>query len=424
MHIINSEADAKLTFPHLINLEVLMFPTDKNPDGVFISYRSLDREIVLHIFEDLRIRGVKNLWMDKMKLKGGDNWSNAIEEAIDNSSHMIACYSKNVEGSIPIQQEYNRMKMHGRRIIPLIIDDTDQGSLPEILNEHEAFSTKLHGYERVIERLVLECELPKIDCELPAAFSHVPAGKFISGNLLDNIQSEVTQDFWIAQTLVTNNEYLCFVRANESGIHENKYWLHDTREIWAVTGRAGLLQSPRFIKEASNSPKYPVIGVTWYEALAYCNWLNYIAGEEGLFSLPTEQEWEYAARGTDGRKYPWGNDWNPHLANTSESNLKYTNPITHYPAKDNAFLCHDMAGNIWEWTNTAEPYYPDGFIPHSAPRKLKGGSYRHNRSCAFTYRTIAQAPVPDENFTDIIGIRLVARKDPTAIIQRLNRNII
>mgnify|MGYP002625952813 CR=1 FL=1 len=244
-----------------VSVEGRMSEHNNDIQGVFISYKSENRECVDKIYEDLRIRGVKNLWMDKKKLKGGDKWLDEIENAIDASSHMVACYTKLVDNSEPIRQEYSRMRELGRPIIPVIIDETGKGNLPEILKDVEAFSIADEGYDRVIERLVTECKLPKIDHQLPKAFCHIPADKFIIGNPLDSIQSQIEDDFWIAQTPVTNNEYLCFVRADESGINENKYWLRDTKELWSVTGRAGRIRSEEFIKKATKYTTNPVTDI-------------------------------------------------------------------------------------------------------------------------------------------------------------------
>lgn len=110
-----------------------------------------------------------------------------------------------------------------------------------------------------------------------------------------------------------------------------------------------------------------MVGVSFYEAEAYAKW----SGKR----LPTEKEWERAARGTDGRKYPWGNDFDLKKCNTFESKIIRTTPVTRYPNGISLTGCYDMAGNVGEWCQ-------DWYDESKSEKVLRGGSWLNNRNFA------------------------------------------
>lgn len=186
----------------------------------------------------------------------------------------------------------------------------------------------------------------------------------------------------IARFPVTVAEYACFVRA---GQHEPDEW----------QAQLGKLD-------------YPVVSVSWYDAVAYAAWLAECSGE--VFRLPSEAEWEKAARGTDGRIYPWGDTFDKRRCNTSESGIKATTPIGSYPRGAGPYGAQDMAGNVWEWTTSqflpypctvsGEPEDPDA----TNDRVLRGGSWDFDAGYARTaYRDL---DLPDDSFVNG-GFRLV-----------------
>jgi formylglycine-generating enzyme required for sulfatase activity len=167
-------------------------------------------------------------------------------------------------------------------------------------------------------------------------------------------------------------------------------------------------EQPRW--SASN---LPVVGVTWFEAEAYINWLNALSGR--IYRLPSEAEWEAAARGPQGWLWPWGNEWDAERCNSAEGPLSSTSPVGLYPQGASSCRALDMIGNVWEWCQ--DGYYADAYTrrlkaggapgnqpaPPAAARVVRGGSWGSNRNLARgAYRP---GLVPDY-FDNTLGFRL------------------
>jgi formylglycine-generating enzyme required for sulfatase activity len=164
-------------------------------------------------------------------------------------------------------------------------------------------------------------------------------------------------DYHIARTPTTNAQYAAFVKA--SGHLAPSYW------------------------EEGNMPEgkedYPVAYVSWYDAVAYCKWLS--QKRSRVYRLPSEAEWEKAARGIDGEIYPWGDVWDPARCNSKESGPDEPTLVHAYPDGGSPYGLLDIAGNVWEWTNSLTMPYPydatDGREDPQAfgKRVLRGGAY-------------------------------------------------
>jgi formylglycine-generating enzyme required for sulfatase activity len=155
---------------------------------------------------------------------------------------------------------------------------------------------------------------------------------------------------------------------------------------WFPEGRQ--TQPMYWTDEAFKNPAQPVVGICWYEARAYCAWLSAQTGES--FRLPTEAEWEAAARGLSGRRYAFGNDFDTARCNTFETHIRRTTPIGAFPEGTTPEGLGDMTGNIWEWTSSRYVAYrynaTDGREdprPLDSPRRVvRGGSWRLVHVCA------------------------------------------
>lgn len=176
----------------------------------------------------------------------------------------------------------------------------------------------------------------------------IPAGPFLRGEPLEQVE---LPEFRIAAYPVTNTDYSRFIEATG----------HRRPEHWRLDG-----------SYPTELARHPVVFVSWEDAAAYAGW----AGGR----LPSEAEWEKAARGVDGRLYPWGNEFIAENCNTSESGTDGTRPVDAHPGGASPYGVMDMAGNVWEWTTS--PYEAD-----QQWRILKGGAWDYkglkDTRCAF-----------------------------------------
>lgn len=210
----------------------------------------------------------------------------------------------------------------------------------------------------------------------PFAWIYIPEGKVV---LLENrydgsyVEKGVAKTFdvpafAIAKYPVTNAQYTKFIEAG--GYQQQKWWRDDGWQLKPPDGTA-----PRCSKvDTLLRSDHPVVGISWYEACAFCSWLSEASGEKIM--LPTEQQWQRAAQGEDRRAYPWGNEWDDTRCNNSVHHKSTsTTPINQYDGKgDSPFAVSDMSGNVCEWCLTDYETGENELSKINAP-VLRGGSW-------------------------------------------------
>lgn len=164
-------------------------------------------------------------------------------------------------------------------------------------------------------------------------------------------------------------------------IDVNEVTCEEYSQFVKTQGHASPPDWPNGSYPAGNARK-PVTGVSWDDASAYAAWAKK--------RLPTEEEWEFAARGKNGDRYPWGNDWRGNAANADESSIHAMADVGSYPLGKTSAGVMDMIGNAWEWTSSDVAPYPGGHLSEVAPdgvKIIRGGSWQENKQQATsTYR--------------------------------------
>jgi formylglycine-generating enzyme required for sulfatase activity/uncharacterized OB-fold protein len=211
----------------------------------------------------------------------------------------------------------------------------------------------------------LEPSVPAPALRPPAGMVYIGGGEFMMGTDDGDeyerpAHKETVASFFMDATEVTSEDYQQFVRA--TGHRPPPQWSNNSYPAGAA--------------------KLPVTGVDWYDADAYARWAKK--------RLPTEQEWEFAARANDGRRYPWGNNWSQGAANAGDSSAQQIVSVASFPRGKTPSGLMDLAGNAWEWTSSDLVAYPNGSLsdkPAGQIKIVRGGSWQEpTNQITTTYR--------------------------------------
>ncbi|MDD2923041.1 MAG: SUMF1/EgtB/PvdO family nonheme iron enzyme [Anaerolineales bacterium] len=362
---------------------------------VFLVHAVQDKPTVRDLYARLKSEAWIDPWFDEENLLPGQNWDLEIQKALRGIDAIIICLSKlSIAKEGYIQKEIKRAldicdeKPDGTiYIIPLRLDDCeipfrlqkfhwvdyfnknyDQKLLGALKSRAETLGIETGSSETVVAVKPIEPEKQtpgghSIYTFAGIDFVKVPAGDFFMG--ADDIKYSSPQhlvyqldyDYYIGRFAITNQDYSKFLREQ---------------------GKPVILKPEKL--------KHPLVNISWYNAWEYIEWLNKNKLPKGLiFYLPSEAEWEKAARGVEGNIYPWGNTFDKNRCNSLESGNKGTTTVGRYsPQGDSPFGCADMSGNIWEWTRSLYefkyPYDPNDerecceTMINSMARVLRGGS--------------------------------------------------
>ncbi|HEY0724025.1 MAG TPA: SUMF1/EgtB/PvdO family nonheme iron enzyme, partial [Pyrinomonadaceae bacterium] len=201
--------------------------------------------------------------------------------------------------------------------------------------------------------------------DAPLGMAYIAGGQFVmgsdDGDEYERPAHKVSvAPFYMDVTEVTGEMYQQFVK--DTGHRVPPQWVNNSYP--------------------SGAAKLPVTGVDWYDADAYAKWAKK--------RLPTEEEWEFAARSNDGRRYPWGNNWSAGSANAGDSSAQRVINVGSFPEGKTPSGLADLAGNAWEWTSSNLVAYPNGKLPEKPIGEIKvvrGGSWQGTTSqITTTYR--------------------------------------
>lgn len=329
---------------------------------IFVSYRRADSKYVVDRIRDRLITayGEEAVFRDIESIPLGLNFSDVLNEATSTCNVMLVVIGPQWAGITDAQGnkrlfnpgDYTRLEVEAglaRKeilVLPvLVMNATMPGpkDIPESLGDllfRNAISVRndpdfnpdmqrlIHGIERFAGAAPISIQYFEPETV------HIPAGSFVMGSPVgEGIPTHETPphevslpEYRVGKYPVTNAQYEEFIR------------------------QTGRLVSPAMGWDGQRVPQdreqHPVSGVTWYEALAYCQWLSEKTGRK--YSLPNEAQWEKACRGARASIYPWGDHLDTKRSNQGCAGLA---PVNAYPAQSDSG-CHDLVGNIRQWTCT------------------------------------------------------------------------
>jgi hypothetical protein len=224
-----------------------------------------------------------------------------------------------------------------------------------------------------------------LDPRDPAAYLRIPADRYP----FQDGWIQIEEPYALSRYPATNWQFDRFIE--DGGYQNQEHW---SPQGWAWLQKEQVNEPVYFRDRRYHAPNQPVVGVSFWEAEAFCRW----AGGR----LPSERQWEAAARGREAREYPWDGPWEDGICNTAESGLGTTSPVGLFPRSRQAdFGLEDLAGNVWEWCSDEHEY---------GGRLLRGGSWINGSRFARAANRLGNDP-GNRNFNVGFRVLLVLRQD-------------
>ena len=324
---------------------------ERSDTKVFISYAREDEKTARRLYADLKRVGI-DPWLDVHDLLPGTEWRFAVKKAIRESRFFIALLSSCSISKIGfVQNEFKEALdvldsfPEGEIfIIPIRLDNCTVPVRFAKLNWVDLFVSYDKGLNKI-----------KKVINPTGGMTRISEGEFFYGEL--NMVQNIDKPYYIDLTPVTNEQFQSFIDAGG----------YNTDEHWSAHGIAwrnvNEVDCPDYWELRKKLPTHPVIWVNYYEAEAFAAWVGK--------RLPSEKEWERAARGNEGRIYPWGNKFyrgrcnlyedkwrvydnkeNRYKSDYDHDQVRGTSPVYKFKDGRSPEGCYDMLGNVWEWTSS------------------------------------------------------------------------
>ncbi len=371
---------------------------------IFLSYSHHDDALMRPLHAGLRGGGF-SVWIDEGLEPGTPSWQAAIQEAIRQARCLVLLMTPHANASTWVNNEVHYASALGKRIFPVHGAGSETEAVPLLLFGAQRVDIRREPAQAIAQKLLpaLQRALrpdasaahapPPTPKPPPVTFDwvEIPAGPFLMGSDKQKdpqaFDDELPQHtitlpaYRIARVPVTVAQFAVFVAATG---HKTEAETRGSAWVWTGKGyddvKGASWQHPRGPKsDVRQKQDHPVTCVTFRDAVAFCAWASEVTG--ATIRLPTEAEWEKAARGTDGRLYPWGDEKPTQDLCNFNMNVGDTTPVGSYPKGASPYGVLDMSGNVWEWTSSLWKGYPydpaDGRedAHDEGSRIVRGGSF-------------------------------------------------
>lgn len=379
------------------------------------------------VTKDLRQAGFV-VWTDEGIEAGSASWQRVIEEAILNSLCLVCIMTPNAKNSDWVREELNFARIQQKPVILLMALGDETNAIPFGYSRSQYVDIRSRDlYMQNMRRMVTGLRKRFGTVELQAVTQLALVAQEADGSgrptetiHIDQVQGLLPEPFeWceisagetevdghvaklepfhMARYPVTVAQFQVFVEA-EDGYAQDQWWeFSDAAKQWRLIsrGEAGFV--------LLNNPLLPRVEVSWYEAVAFSRWLDARVASAARICLPSEQQWQWAAQGDDGRAYPWGDKFSKNRANTLKTGYGRATSVDQFRNGLSPFGVQDMCGNVYEWT-LSEWDSVQVDMSGDFDRVLRGGAWDATRTAAqVVMRNYAAA----DSRTPDIGFRICA----------------